>query len=272
MWIDARHRGVGSAAVGPDVAPAHRVGPGPYRWSYRVQLMAADATGPDTETRVDPLTGDEVVIVGSRQARPNLPADGCPFCPGGREAPEPYDVRWFPNRWPPLPDGRAEVVLYAPEHDVTLGSLPPARVRAAGGAVGRADRRPRCPRRRGLRAGVREPGPRGGRHHRPPPRPDLRLRPGPPGGPRRAGRGRAGGTDGPLPAVRRGAGRPAGGRGGRLAGMGAGCRHLALRPGRGARRPRGRPPVGGLDPRRPGRPCWSTSSGVSTASSTPPCP
>ena len=84
--------------------------------------------GPDTETRIDPLTGDEVVIVGSRQARPNLPADGCPFCPGGREAPDPYDVRWFPNRWPPLPDGRAEVVLYAPEHDVTLGSLPPERV------------------------------------------------------------------------------------------------------------------------------------------------
>jgi UDPglucose--hexose-1-phosphate uridylyltransferase len=90
--------------------------------------MADVPTGPGTETRIDPLTGDEVVIVGSRQARPNLPADGCPFCPGGREAPEPYDVRWFPNRWPPLPDGRAEVVLYAPEHDVTLGSLPPDRV------------------------------------------------------------------------------------------------------------------------------------------------
>lgn len=90
--------------------------------------MADRPPGPDTETRIDPLTGDEVVIVGSRQARPNLPGDGCPFCPGGREAPEPYDVRWFPNRWPPLPAGRAEVVLYAPEHDVTLGSLPPERV------------------------------------------------------------------------------------------------------------------------------------------------
>ncbi len=37
VWIDARHRGVGSGAVGPDTAAAHRVGPGPYRWSYRVR-------------------------------------------------------------------------------------------------------------------------------------------------------------------------------------------------------------------------------------------
>lgn len=37
VWLDARHRGVGSGAVGPDVAPAHRVGAGPYRWSYRLR-------------------------------------------------------------------------------------------------------------------------------------------------------------------------------------------------------------------------------------------
>ena len=36
VWIDAAHRGVGSGAVGPDVAPAHRVRPGRYRWSYRL--------------------------------------------------------------------------------------------------------------------------------------------------------------------------------------------------------------------------------------------
>lgn len=77
----------------------------------------------------DALTGERVVIVGSRQSRPNLPSDGCPFCVGGIEAPEPYQVRCFPNRWPPLPDGRAEVVLYAPEHHATLASLPPHRVR-----------------------------------------------------------------------------------------------------------------------------------------------
>ncbi len=36
VWIDARHRGVGSGAVGPDVSAAHRIRPGTYRWSYRI--------------------------------------------------------------------------------------------------------------------------------------------------------------------------------------------------------------------------------------------
>ncbi|HEX2575546.1 MAG TPA: glycoside hydrolase family 2 TIM barrel-domain containing protein [Aquihabitans sp.] len=36
VWIDAAHRGVGSGAVGPDVAAPHRVGPGRYDWSYRL--------------------------------------------------------------------------------------------------------------------------------------------------------------------------------------------------------------------------------------------
>lgn len=35
VWLDARHRGVGSGAVGPDVRPAHRIGPGTYEWRYR---------------------------------------------------------------------------------------------------------------------------------------------------------------------------------------------------------------------------------------------
>src|SRR4029077_16223861 len=42
-----------------------------------------------------------------------------------------YDVRWFPNRWPAMPDGRCEVVLYTPEHDATFWSLGPQRVRNA---------------------------------------------------------------------------------------------------------------------------------------------
>lgn len=37
VWIDAAHRGVGSGACGPDTAEAHRVRPGPYRWSYRLR-------------------------------------------------------------------------------------------------------------------------------------------------------------------------------------------------------------------------------------------
>lgn len=75
------------------------------------------------DVRVDPLTGTTVVVAGDRQHRPNLPADGCPFCVGGIEAPEPYDVRAFPNRWPSFPDDRCEVVLYTPEHDATFADL-----------------------------------------------------------------------------------------------------------------------------------------------------
>jgi UDPglucose--hexose-1-phosphate uridylyltransferase len=78
---------------------------------------------PGPDRRVDALTRRPTVIVGSRQSRPNLPSTGCPFCVGGLEAPEPYDVRWFPNRWPALPDGRCEMVLYTPDHDAEFWTL-----------------------------------------------------------------------------------------------------------------------------------------------------
>jgi UDPglucose--hexose-1-phosphate uridylyltransferase len=75
------------------------------------------------DERIDELTGRHSVIVGSRQSRPNLPSQGCPFCPGGLEAPEPYEVRWFVNRWPAMPDDRCELVLYTPEHDAEFWTL-----------------------------------------------------------------------------------------------------------------------------------------------------
>ena len=75
------------------------------------------------QLRADVHTGALTYVVGSRQARPNLPEATCPFCPGGLEAAEPYEVRWFPNRWPAMPDGRGEIVLYTPEHDTTFWSL-----------------------------------------------------------------------------------------------------------------------------------------------------
>lgn len=75
------------------------------------------------EQRVDPHLGTVVHVVGTRQARPNLPSTGCPFCVGGLEAPEPYDVRWFANRWPAMEGDRCEVVLYTPDHDATFASL-----------------------------------------------------------------------------------------------------------------------------------------------------
>jgi beta-galactosidase len=37
LWLDARHRGVGSGACGPDVAPEHRVAPGTYTVRYRLR-------------------------------------------------------------------------------------------------------------------------------------------------------------------------------------------------------------------------------------------
>lgn len=81
------------------------------------------------DVRIDGLTGATVVIAGNRQHRPNLPDESCPFCPGGLEAPEQYDVRWFPNRWPAMAAGRCEVLLYAPDHDVSLPELGVAHVR-----------------------------------------------------------------------------------------------------------------------------------------------
>jgi UDPglucose--hexose-1-phosphate uridylyltransferase len=95
--------------------------------------------------RFDLLTREWVNIVGHRQDRPNLPDAGCPFCVGGLEAPDPYDVRWFPNRWPafsPGPPvafdeatptvpavGACEVVLFSPDHDQSLATLPAAQIR-----------------------------------------------------------------------------------------------------------------------------------------------
>jgi UDPglucose--hexose-1-phosphate uridylyltransferase len=75
------------------------------------------------DIRRDPLTGAVVAVNAGRQARPNRPNNDCPFCVGGLEAPEPYDVRAFTNRWPSFPDDRCEVVLYAPDHDATFWSI-----------------------------------------------------------------------------------------------------------------------------------------------------
>jgi len=94
------------------------------------------------EFRRDPLTGEWVTIVGARQDRPNLPAENCPFCVGGLEAPDPYVVKAFANRWPAMEPGlpltpvvgpepftsrpargAAEVILYSPEHDATMATI-----------------------------------------------------------------------------------------------------------------------------------------------------
>ncbi len=78
---------------------------------------------PPPNLREDPYLGTRVHVVGTRQRRPNLPTTGCPFCPGGIEAPDPYEVRCFTNRWPAMEGERCEVVLYTPDHDASFASL-----------------------------------------------------------------------------------------------------------------------------------------------------
>ena len=83
-----------------------------------------------TDRRVDPLTGAQVRVVAERQGRPNQPpTEQCPFCVGGLEAREPYAVKAFPNRWPPMPDERCEIVLYTPDHDASFATLSVAEAR-----------------------------------------------------------------------------------------------------------------------------------------------
>lgn len=117
--------------------------------SSRSSSIGRRAATLSAELRRDGFTGEWVSIVGNRQGRPNLPSSGCPFCVGGLEAPEPYDTKAFVNRWPayepgPAVDvaalsdagidrapavGAAEVILYSPTHDGSLGSLGAAQIR-----------------------------------------------------------------------------------------------------------------------------------------------
>jgi UDPglucose--hexose-1-phosphate uridylyltransferase len=77
----------------------------------------------------------------SRQNRPHLPKDYCPFCPGSGKVPADYDVLVYDNDYPvlsELPDevnaphplynakeayGKAEVILYSPNHNTSFGQL-----------------------------------------------------------------------------------------------------------------------------------------------------
>jgi len=99
----------------------------------------------EPELRWDALAGEWVAIAAARQDRPNRPATDCPFCVGGLEAPEAYEVKAFSNRWPMYRPGHpavldpavghapgrgaSEVVLYSPEHDASLATLGVAAVR-----------------------------------------------------------------------------------------------------------------------------------------------
>ena len=94
------------------------------------------------ELRWHPLIGDWVMIASHRQARPQMPKDWCPFCPGSGKVPQDYEVYEYDNDFPalsqdpPAPDdvatdffkvkeayGKCEVVLYSPGHTTVLPEL-----------------------------------------------------------------------------------------------------------------------------------------------------
>ena len=42
IHADIAHRGLGTASCGPDTLPAYRVGPGTYRWSWRLEAATTE--------------------------------------------------------------------------------------------------------------------------------------------------------------------------------------------------------------------------------------
>lgn len=100
------------------------------------------------ELRWNPLIKDWVMIASHRQNRPQMPKDWCPFCPGSGKVPDTFEVLKYDNDFPalsqtpPEPDdvatglyktkpayGKCEVILYSPEHTITLPELPTPHVR-----------------------------------------------------------------------------------------------------------------------------------------------
>src|SRR5471032_106115 len=85
-----------------------------------------------SELRWHPLLEQWVVVTAHRQDRPQMPSQGCPFCPGSGRVPEHYDVALYPNDFPafswddPHAPGACDVVLYSPEHTLLPSALPVA--------------------------------------------------------------------------------------------------------------------------------------------------
>ena len=95
-----------------------------------------------SELRWNPLLKTWTMVASNRQARPDLPKDWCPFCKGSGKVPDDYEVYCYNNDFPALtqnpkkPDvtgsdlykvmenyGKCEVLLYSPEHNITLPNL-----------------------------------------------------------------------------------------------------------------------------------------------------
>ncbi|QKJ25973.1 galactose-1-phosphate uridylyltransferase [Aquiluna borgnonia] len=112
-------------------------------------------TRPQTaDLRFDPLSSEFIAVASHRQTRAFLPpAHSCPLCPTTEdnlsELPDVFDVAVFENKGPAFgPDsgfispagldvfghstlafGRCEVVVFSPEHEGSLGSMPVSRIR-----------------------------------------------------------------------------------------------------------------------------------------------
>jgi len=96
-----------------------------------------------SELRWNPLLRTYTMVASNRQARPDMPKDWCPFCPGeGKKVPPDYEVFSYDNDFPALklsPDemtvkstgiynavqnyGKCEVILYSPDHNAKLYEL-----------------------------------------------------------------------------------------------------------------------------------------------------
>jgi len=94
-----------------------------------------------SELRWHPLLREWVSVASTRQGRPQMPKDWCPFCPGSGKVPDSYDTILYPNDftafspdYPPFEDkpglfavtgarGSCDVVLYHPEHTLTPASM-----------------------------------------------------------------------------------------------------------------------------------------------------
>jgi UDPglucose--hexose-1-phosphate uridylyltransferase len=102
------------------------------------------------ELRYNPISMEWVMVASHRQARPQMPKDWCPFCPGSGQVPdEGYGVLRYQNDYPalsvtpPEPDrvaspplfqvgpayGRCEVLLYSDRHNATLARLSDANIK-----------------------------------------------------------------------------------------------------------------------------------------------
>ena len=51
MHLDHRHRGLGTFSCGPDTLAEYRIGPGRYRWSWRLLPLDARVEDPGALAR-----------------------------------------------------------------------------------------------------------------------------------------------------------------------------------------------------------------------------